>query len=212
MKKTLLIALCFFFLLYPLLNGYSEQKERYGFGLKCYEFASMGMFQKLGYVQGWSDGGVVAFDAISNAVSDIEFDAIWNKKPTSIDSKKHLEIAMGALKEKGIDFDYVSAVQIAETTDKICSDPRVKHWWMNEVMPIVRGRLKEGWTDKDVDEVIAYHIKRNELNRRVKNLTPNKILSSTIGKEYSSLILNKPKVLKDLEAYRPNALEKSFPK
>jgi hypothetical protein len=198
MKKRFLIALCFFFLLYPLPNGYSEEKEGVGvgFGLQCHEFASMGMFQKLGYVEGWCNGSLAAFEAITSAIMEVEINAIlWNKKPISIDSKKYREIADGALREKGMELDYLSIVQITETTNKICSDPRVKYWWIKNVMPIVRGRLKEGWTDKDVDEVIAYYVKLYGLSSR-------KLTQNEWSEEYRSLELNKPKALKALEAYK----------
>jgi hypothetical protein len=127
---------------------------------------------------------------------EVEINAIlWNKKPISIDSKKYREIADGALREKGMELDYLSIVQITETTNKICSDPRVKYWWIKNVMPIVRGRLKEGWTDKDVDEVIAYYVKLYGLSSR-------KLTQNEWSEEYRSLELNKPKALKALEAYK----------
>ena len=85
--------------------------------------------------------------------------------------------------------------------DKVYSDPRVKTWEIDDVMPLVMGRLKEGWTEKDLDEVIAFIIKEREFYKKDVNFK-NESESQKWLKEYEELRSVEPKVLKALRAYK----------
>jgi hypothetical protein len=94
------------------------------------------------------------------------------------------------LEEKGFDVFSTSTIgQIVETIDKLYSDPRIRLWKVLELMPIVQGRLKNGWTQQDVDEVIAYSI-------RVKEFWPKMSSGSITVDEYRKAIGNKPRVMR----------------
>ena len=94
------------------------------------------------------------------------------------------------------------------------SDPRVKHWDIVDIMPLVRGRLKEGWTEKDLDEVIAYYIKYKERMKMFEaweeessKFPPRSTKAEEINKEYEKAlsVMPRPKmpyVLLQLEAYK----------
>jgi hypothetical protein len=125
-------------------------------------WASFNNSQKTGFVMGWiSASNWVIPKFLVALTGDKElFEQISRSGPS-----------MGRIHEKfqkteGLDFKGVTYIQIAEVVDQIYSDPRVKQWEIGEIMPIARGRLKEGWTEKDVDEVIAYQLKMNELTAR----------------------------------------------
>lgn len=118
--------------------------------------------QKIGFVMGWVSA--------SNWVIPKFLVALTRDKEL-LDQLSRFGPLMGQMNERfqkteGIDFKGVTYIQIAEVVDQIYSDPRVKQWEIGEIMPIARGRLKEGWTEKDVDEVIAYQLKMNELTAR----------------------------------------------
>ncbi len=115
--------------------------------------------QKIGFVMGWISA--------SNWVIPKFLVALTEDKEL-FEQISRSGSSMGRIHEKfrktdGIDFKGVTYIQIAEVVDQIYSDPRVKQWEIGEIMPIARGRLKEGWTEKDVDEVIAYQLKMSEL-------------------------------------------------
>lgn len=120
---------------------------------------------KLGFIMGWvyaGDEGFINVEFLHHVLSKVGPSA---EQGLAKDDKWLLNNALTEnspekFKKKGIKFDNVSFGQILETIDQIYSDPRVKLWGIAEIMPLVRGRLKGGWTTKELDEVISYQIKR----------------------------------------------------
>jgi len=69
-------------------------------------------------------------------------------------------------------------------------------------MPIVRGRFKKGWTEKQVDEVMAYYIRRHDLLEKYKNLShKSEGERKKLSEEFKSLNSSMPEILKTLEDY-----------
>jgi len=85
--------------------------------------------------------------------------------------------------------------QVIETIDQVYSDPRVKKWKLDNILPMVRGRLKDGWTLKDLDEVISYRIKTTEIDKKLKSPNLSEKEKKALRKEKIELELNEPKVL-----------------
>lgn len=200
MKRSFLIAFVSIFLLYPFFGGISEGKELDGF-----DWAEMNMLQKGYFISGWLAGGFAFWKGITLDTLAIRLGITpWDRNPNLQKCAGITdEINKGVLEGKGFDLYNVATIQIVETVDAIYSDARVKLWEISKIMPIVRGRLKGGWTEKDVDEVIAYYIKLNELSNKFEGvLSKSKVEQDKLSKEKMLLDANEPKVLKALEAYR----------
>ena len=199
MKKVLLGIICLL-LLFPLSIGNSAE----GGKVDGYDWAQMSRERKLGFVMGWIKGGEVMTGEIPFAYITYFFFPKHSRKviTTGIPSYPTIkEIAEGASTEMGIELYDLAIGQIVDVIDKVFSDPRVKTWEIHEVMPLVRGRLKEGWTEKDLDGVIAYMIK--EKDRLKKWVNFDSLSQSEREKlEKETRQLEEPKVLKALRAYR----------
>jgi len=127
-----------------------------------FTWTNLSSSQKVGFVMGWVSA--------SNWVIPRFLVALTGDKEL-FEQISRFGPQMGRINERfqkteGIDFKGVTYIQIAEVVDQIYGDARVKQWEIGEIMPIARGRLKEGWTEKDVDEVIAYQLKMNEVTAR----------------------------------------------
>jgi len=207
-KNKILFALCLYFFLIP---------SSIGKALDAYEWAEMPRSLKFSFVKGWWHAGSVMFYEIPVAIrmsvisrkewvigtTDDEYKKIWRIV------NKIAKNSEGVLKEKGLELFDLTIGQIVDTIDKVYSDPRVKTWEIAEIMPLVRGRLKEGWTEKDLDEVIAYLIRDKEILKKMENYESRKQTESEewkksqwekFGEEIRSL--EEPKVLKALRAYK----------
>ena len=185
--------------------GLAQTKE---FVLDGYQWEKAPESWKLGFVAGWMMGGE-SVRRLPGVLSDSE-----NKLSEGVRlCPRWKRIAEGFSKERGLELHDIPFIQVINMIGKIYSDPRVKHWSIVEIMPLVRGRLKEGWTDKDLDEVIAYHIKYNERmkmfdtwSEEVDKLPPG-LERDEIDKKYEKAltIMPRPKtpnVLLLLEAYK----------
>lgn len=91
----------------------------------------------------------------------------------------------------------VAPKQVVDTIDRIYLDPRVQGWDLTEIMPLVRGRLQDGLTSKDLDEVISYEIKIKEIEKKLK-LPTSEVEKEKLIKEEVELKLSQPKVLLDI--------------
>lgn len=112
---------------------------------------------KVGFVTGWIIGGErvrglsgVIYESENQLSERVRLWPKWER------------LAEGFSKQAGLELLGIPFIQIVRMVDKVYSDPRVKHWYIADIMPLVRGRLKEGWTERDLDQVIAYYIKYNE--------------------------------------------------
>ena len=83
----------------------------------------------------------------------------WNE------SMKIADAQIENYREEGVLFGGVTIGQIVGTINLIYSDPRTKTMEIIDIMPFVSGRLIQGWTKKELDEVIAItiQIKRCEI-------------------------------------------------
>jgi hypothetical protein len=158
---------------------------------------------KLGFVRGWLECGSLIYTAIPSAFAFRILKDCPSREAGKPIITKLIRIASGFQKESGLEFSGLTLGQVVDTIDKVYSDPRVKNWEIYTIMPLVRGRLKEGWTEKDLDEVIAYQIKYNELQRKREDISsmPDKSKWENYQKEQDILFKNEPKVLKALQSY-----------
>jgi hypothetical protein len=138
---------------------------------------------KLGFAYGWDYAG--NSELISTIKQVYEY-----KKKCQIDVDRIVEKVE---KEAGINFYSIDARQIVDTIGQIYSEPRVKNWEITRIMPMVRGRLKGGWTLQDLDEVISYRIKERELGEKLLNPTLSHEDRVKISRDLNAL--KKPKVL-----------------
>lgn len=180
MKKKFLIALVFIFFLNPLSDVFSEEYKP----LDGLEWRKMDASEKVEFLRGWSEGSIQFMDGILVAsMDDPDSGKCW---------RMISRLIKNTLEEKGVEFINMTFLQVVETIDSIYSDPRVRLWKIKDVMPIVRGRLNGVWTEKDVDEVIAYYVKKNELDKKYEN----RYKSQEEFDKYIKEQPDKPKVLK----------------
>ena len=194
MKKTLLVIICLLFL-FPLSIGQSAEVGK----VDGYKWAQMSREMKLGFVIGWINGGSAIVDKVP--LSYIFIASVVYQTNPKINYPKINKITIGVSKEVGVELYDLAFGQIVDMVDKVYSDPRVKTWEIYDIMPLVRGRLKEGWTEKDLDEVIAYMIKEKEHIKKLDNIeSMSQSESEKLDKEIRQLEV--PKVLKVLRAYQ----------
>ncbi len=188
MKKMFLMFSISALLLYSLSDGNSQQISISE--LNGYEWEVLGRSEKLYFLVGWTTGSMVARVGVAEA-----FLFTKSEKEYSRDKSVILDVS----RVKGLEFDGLAPAQVIETIDKIYTDSRVKLWQIENIMPIARGRLKEGWTEKEIDEVISYHIKYNEWKKKFDESIKT---SSGISQGHFQNEPEKPKVLKALESYK----------
>lgn len=196
MKKKFLLVFCLCFLLLPLSGNAGE-----GWKLDGYEWAEKPIIWKLGFTHGWVMAGLAMFSEMQFIHVPMGMNFISSKeyRTATEDERKKIEriifkvskIPQGVLKGKGFELSSLTVGQVIDTIDKIYSDSRVKTWEIFEIMPLVRGRLKEGWTEKDLDEVIAYKIKYYALTEKMKNYESRKVSESEEWKNQSGRNLEK---------------------
>jgi len=203
MKSKFLLVFFLCFLSLPLSIGNAGEEK---FKLDGYKWAEMSRQFKLGFVEGWLRGGVVAsvtpvfaaLDLFSKEISRLSIEEFEKLKERTMD------IVRGCSKEKGLGLFDITYGQIVDTIDKVYTDPRVKTWEIEEIMPLVGGRLKEGWTEKDLDEVISYLIKQKEFSKKWEKWVNYRSMSESERKKFLEEVssLEEPKVLKALRSYR----------
>jgi len=167
--------------------------------LDGYYWSKQSFLWKLGFVEGWIEAGIL-LEELPIAVLNLVPQEGSSIKEIGRQVQYQRKIAKGFSKEKGVELYDLTFDQIVDTIDRVYSDPRVKTWEINEIMPLIRGRLKEGWTEKDQDEVIAYKIKEREFSKKFEkfDLMSESEKEKTL-KEFRSL--KKTKVLELLETY-----------
>lgn len=176
------------------------------------KWADMNRSWKLGFVDGWIQGGeigsketifVIMLRDIEIHIEKKKAGVVWEIPggPGGEGKDKYLEIASDIAKEKGFKLHDLPFNQIIDTIDNVYSDPRVKTWEIFEIMPLVRGRLKEGWTEKELDEVISYKVKEKELDRKMSFSYSSESEKLKLAEEREALLDNMPKVLYALKAY-----------
>ena len=83
--------------------------------------------------------------------------------------------------------------------DEVYGDPRVRLWNIEEIMTLVRGRLKEGWTNEDVDNVISFKIKWKNWVQRSQNIESTSEAEKLRFGEDAKSFKEIPQVLKNID-------------
>lgn len=194
MKKKLLFILCSYFLFFSFSIGIAE--ERWS-KIDGYKWAEMNECEKLGFLKGWSYAAneVITYMPLIIPIAKRDFKIGEEGRSENVD--KHQEIIDGFSKEWGLELGGLTFGQMRDSIKMVYSDPRVKTWEIEKIMPFVRGRLKGGWTEKDLDEVIAYYIKLQEV---FEELRKSKKVISVDEAEKAGLPV--PKLLRALRKYR----------
>ena len=125
-----------------------------------YEWQTWSGLEKIGFVQGWVVCGKEAADNLM----------IWSGKDSEdfYKSQEDAKRQFDVFKDEGILIGGVTIRQIIDTIDKIYSDARVKTMDIAEVMPLVNGRLIQGWTENELDQVIAINVKLKQCEETEK--------------------------------------------
>lgn len=198
MKMALFTIICLLLLCPPSI-GHSEERIKVD-GYKWNEWGKsgdLGKSLKIGFVVGWAECSSLVIGNIPDYITYATILGIITEEKL----KTHQKIVEAFSKEKGLELWGVTPGQVVDMIDKVYSDPRVKTWEISDIMPLVRGRLREGWTEKDLDEVIAYVIKEREFYKKYGN-SKNGSEAEKYRKESWELSSEEPKVLKKLRAYR----------
>ena len=118
---------------------------------------------KIGFVHGWIICGRAA-----------SYDLIIYLGKNSKDLNKSIDdvnMQTEVFKDEGVLIGGVTSEQVSDTIDKIYSDARVIDMDIEKIMPLVIGRLIQGWTEKELDEVIAFNVKLKQCEKTEKEQT-----------------------------------------
>ena len=184
MKRITIIVFCL--VLWSLANA-DEGK------LDGYRWSEGSFSYKLGLVRGMYLGvnagaNWIEFEQIKGKVYKNSTEAAKGKEEAEMKAKRFKE-------EKGFDLEEITYGQMINTIDEVYFDERVKNWSVIEVMPLVQGRLKKGWTKQDLDEVVAYKIRVNYLWDRLHSVSKLEEYNKTL-KEYNDFVSKPPIALR----------------
>ena len=143
MKKKLLFlwGICF------LLFSFSTSNPAEGVSINGYDWQKWDRREKILFVMGWAKCGGHASDSLAFNATKLN------------ETMEFINLTEENFKDEGVLFGGVTIGQVVDTVSKIYSDPRVKNMDITDIMPFVSGRLIQGWTEKELDEVIAIDIK-----------------------------------------------------
>lgn len=168
--KKILVA----FSLFLLFSTYSMAWAVERFKFDGYKWNQMDRLLKLGFVMGWCLAGEHAI-TVMGLLRGPGLDIVMKE----YERAQNFSIVMG------LSFGGLMGSQLVDTVDKLYSDPRLKIWEIHEIMPLVRGRLIEGWTEKDLDEIIAFEIRHKILADKVTQACKSdKLQCDQAGKEF----------------------------
>lgn len=158
-KKILLVStVCFAFFL--LADGNAAEN----LSIDGYDWQKRSTSSKISFVEGWLMCGNSVYD---NTLIDFEELLVGRDKAGGRNewTKWQLEI----YKDAGALLGGVTIGQIIDIIDKIYSDARVTTMDITEVMPFVSGRLIKGWTESELDEVIALNVRLKQCKGKGKD-------------------------------------------
>jgi translation initiation factor 2 beta subunit (eIF-2beta)/eIF-5 len=156
-KKILVVSvICFILFLQSNCNAA-------GISVDGYEWQKFSNGMKIGFVHGWSLCGKAASDNLMIYPGKNSKDL-----NNSIDDVNR---QMEVFKNEGVLIGGVTLGQVTDTIDKIYSDARVMDMDISKIMPLVSGRLIQGWTEKELDEVIAFNVKLKQCEKTEKEQT-----------------------------------------
>jgi hypothetical protein len=134
-----------------------------GISINGYEWQKWSHEMKIGFVNGWVLCSKAASDNLMIYPGKNSNDL--NKSIDNVNSQ--IEV----FKDEGVLIGGVTLGQVTDTIDKIYSDARVMDMEIIKIMPLVSGRLIQGWTEKELDEVIAFNVKLKQCERTEKEQT-----------------------------------------
>ena len=134
-----------------------------GISVDGYEWQKWSHGIKIGFVNGWVLCGKAASDGLLIYMGKNSKDL--NKSIDDVNRQTE------SFKDEGILIGGVTLGQVTDTIDKIYSDARVMDMDTAKIMPLVSGRLIQGWTKKELDEVIAFNVKLKQCERTEKEQT-----------------------------------------
>ena len=149
-KDFIIISLCI--LLFLVSTGNAGE----GFKVDGNDWKQWSEGSKLYFVLGWLKCGKAAWDTLP-----LDF----NKWDEAMEFSKNTgEFYRNA----GVLIGGVTIRQVIDTINIIYSDPRVNMMDITEIMPLVTGRLTQGWTLKELDEVIALMVRLDRCEKEEK--------------------------------------------
>jgi hypothetical protein len=167
-KKALVISIVCFSL-FLRANGNTTG----GISINGYEWQKWPTGSKIAFVQGWAICGETAQ---GNFVINVDK---WDE------SIKDYKVQVESFKDTGVLLSGVTIGQTIDTIDKIYSDPRVKTMDIAKVMSFVSGRLIGGWTENELDAVIAITVRLKQCEEKGENYIEN---CGSIRKERNSYL------------------------
>ncbi|HXN07356.1 MAG TPA: hypothetical protein VN944_09870 [Nitrospiria bacterium] len=150
MKKKLSYTLALFILFMPLAKGHAE------LSMNGNDWQALPESSKIYFVMGWMMSGGKATDNLMINLGR------WDE------STKEVENQTQVFREAGIVLQGVSVGQIIKTIDGLYSDPRLMTMDITKIMPFVSGRLIQGWTLKQLDEIVAIEVKLDRCDKTKK--------------------------------------------
>lgn len=161
MKRISMLIFVVIFSIYPLSTGITGE----GFIIDGNEWETMSEGLKISFVSGWIKCGKAASDNLFFYVNN------WDE------SMKYLNLQNRVFKEQGISLAGVTVGQVLSTVNIMYSDPRLKIIDIQEIMPLVSGRLIQGWTERELDEVVSIKVKLWRCEKE-KGMTAEECISS----------------------------------
>jgi len=181
--------------------------------ISYYEWSVAPAAQKVGIVEGWLYAAGLFYNFKNELQTALEKNIILYKP---IQNEKEVKATtelfkytcdceyMGFMQTSGLELFQVTVGQIIGVIDEIYNDPRVRNWEIHEIFPLVRGRLKEGWSKDDLDDVISYLLKEKNLAYEFINNPQN---SPDFLKRLKEVVNQLPAPLKRLRSYSDNCVE-----
>jgi hypothetical protein len=142
MKKKLFLILVVCLLILPCSkNSYAD------LSINGNDWNNWSQGSKISFVYGWILSGKSAFDNLPLNLNKLD------------EANKYMELVLEWYKNAGILMGGVTIGQIIDVINEVYSDSRTKYTNIIDIMPLVNGRLTQGWTKVDLDEVIALTVK-----------------------------------------------------
>ena len=137
-----------------------------------YLWTNLPPLSKTAFVLGWLGASNKVVESMPLFIVGVLWKDKEGEKPFEDweQTEKYEKISKRWAKRYGADLSEFSIDQVVKTIDKIYEDQRVKKWGIQDIMELVGGRLREGWTEKDLDEVIGYSIKLRDVLKECKKI------------------------------------------
>lgn len=152
-RLFIFLSVCFFF--FTVSIGNTEE----GLYINGYDWEKMSEGSQISFVEGWLKCGKAA---LGNMWIDISTQNKWDE------SIEFMKIQQKRFINSGVLIGGVTIGQIIDTMNEIYSDPRTKLMDIADIMPLVSGRLMQGWTLKNLDELIAIEVKLQRCEKEEK--------------------------------------------